>query len=177
MRFLTVQIYAHFQHCKILFLFFELIMKYSITINQGLDDITFGTSMFDVTKLIGEPTDKQVLSEDPSYDTIMCQYHDLGFSLFYENINTPVLTTIEVYNEEAHLWGEKIFNLEPNQIVTLFEKNGFKKSEQEDHTWGEHRITFEEANVDLYFENKQLASFSMSKFLDYKSQDFLFSLN
>jgi hypothetical protein len=61
------------------------------------------------------------------------------------------------------LWGQKIFDLKEKQIIELFKANGITKHESEQHEWGEKRISFDEANIDFYFEKNKLVSINYGK--------------
>jgi len=67
------------------------------------------------------------------------------------------------------LFGEKIFGLDEEGITKLFEKNGYQLTETEDHEWGEKRVSFDDALIDLYFENGELASVNFGLFPDESS--------
>ncbi len=152
-------------------------MNSIIQVNIGFGELLFGTTIMNVVALIGEPTKKIAINDDPSFDTTLLEYPNYQFNLFFEVINAPLLTSIDIYNDEATLWGQKVFELSYTQIIELFKANEFTEYEEEAHTWGEKRLSFDAANIDLYFEQEVLTSVSISKHIDYDTQDFMFSPN
>ncbi len=61
------------------------------------------------------------------------------------------------------LWGHKIFELNEKQIIDLFKSKGISDFETELHEWGEKRLSFDEANIDFYFEKSKLCSINYGK--------------
>jgi len=51
-----------------------------------------------------------------------------------------------------------IFNFTEKQVIGLFKDKGIYLFEQEYHEWGEKRLSFDEANIDFYFEKNRLVS-------------------
>jgi hypothetical protein len=152
-------------------------MNAEIHVNKGFGDLLFGETIMNIVALVGEPTKKVAINDDPSFDTTLLEYHNHEFNLFFEIINAPVLTSIDIYNEEATLWAHKIFELSFKEIIALFKANGFVEYEEETHTWGEKRISFDDANTDLYFEKDVLTSITISHHINYNTEDFMFSVN
>ena len=44
------------------------------------------------------------------------------------------------------------------QIIELFKSKGINVFETEVHEWGEKRLTFDDTNIDFYFEKNKLSS-------------------
>ena len=55
------------------------------------------------------------------------------------------------------------------EIIKLFKENNFEVTDSEKHEWGEKRVSFDEALVDLYFENGKLQSINFGKVADNQS--------
>jgi hypothetical protein len=152
-------------------------MNNEIRINKGFGDLLFGETIMNIVAILGEPSKKVAINDDPSYDTTLLEYDNYQFNLFFEVINAPSLTSIDIYNDETILWGKLLFELSFNEIMQLFKDNNFIDFEEETHTWGERRISFEDANVDLYFDKDVLMSVTISHHIDYTTEDFMFSVN
>jgi hypothetical protein len=70
---------------------------------------------------------------------------------------------VEIDNADTVLWGQKIFDQKEKQIIELFKAKGITKFDSEQHEWGEKRISFDEANIDFYFEKNKLVSINYGK--------------
>jgi hypothetical protein len=72
------------------------------------------------------------------------------------------LSTIESDNLETVLFNARIFNITRDNLISLMTENGYKDLEEDDETWGEHRVTFEDAQIDFYFADQELTLVSWS---------------
>lgn len=127
----------------------------------GTDIIKFGMKIENVLKIIGNPDETNNLENDgDSINTVVCNYWDLGYSLFFEGTDNPVFTCADIDNHNIALFGKKIFNLTKKEIITLMKTNGFENNETEDEIWGETRLSYQDAVIDFYFENGKLNSVS-----------------
>ncbi len=131
-----------------------------ILIHKGIGNITFGMSKNEVIALMGEPTEEEILDVDDDTSSSVYLYDNELLIFFFEN---DKLSCIEVNNEEATLFGEKVFELSEKEIVALMVKNNFTKQDMETEAWGEKTISFEEASVDFFFDGEDLVSFSFGK--------------
>ena len=127
--------------------------------HEGLSGLRFGSVMDDAEKIWGKPEETENLESESGEKSVVWHYWQKGISLFFE-ANSGVFNCVEIDNEEAVLWGEKIFEINEEEIVELFHKKGIEVSETEDHDWGEKRISFDVLLMDLYFENDLLISVS-----------------
>ena len=50
--------------------------------------------------------------------------------------------------------------------MDLLTNKGYKDIDTETHEWGEKRVSFDDAQVDFYFENGELISVNYGIFLD-----------
>jgi hypothetical protein len=127
--------------------------------HEGLNKLLFGTSRQEAELAFGKAEETESIeSGDGDYKTEVWHYWTKGFSLFFdENVNYK-FTCVEIDNKEADLWGKKIFSLSEPEIILLFKSKGFKEIDSEVHEWGERRLSFDDALVDLYFENDTLTS-------------------
>lgn len=145
-------------------------MKEKIVINplKGLSDIKFGSTKNDVEKLFGKPEDTEVIEveEEDLSDAIVWNYDELGFSAFFEKDFDELLTCFDISNDEADLFGQKVFTLAKEKIIELMKNNGFSDFESDDEEWGEHRLSFNDAVMDFYFDENELVSISWGVMID-----------
>lgn len=132
-------------------------MNLSIVIKKGMGDILFGMPIEEVIKKLGEATEVETITNPDDEATTVLRYEEDGVTLFFEG-NNPLLTCIDVSNEDCEMFGEKIFDLNEKSIVQLMVKNNFFEQDVENEDWGERRVSFNEANVDFFFEDDELMS-------------------
>jgi spore germination protein YaaH len=140
-------------------------MDIQIVLKEGLGDIHFGCTPEVVRVLFGEPEDVEELENalDGNVESIVWNYPDTGLNFFFDAANgEPILSTIESDNLETVLFNAKIFNITRDNIVSLLSENGYKDVDEDDETWGEHRVTFDDAQVDFYFADQELTLVSWS---------------
>lgn len=129
----------------------------------GLSDLLFGASMLDAEKIFGKAEESEFLDDIEEFQSTVWHYWDLGFSLFFDEKNEQIFCCVEIDNQDVILWGQKIFELNEKQIIDLFKSKGITDFETELHEWGEKRLSFDEANIDFYFEKNKLCSINYGK--------------
>jgi len=140
-------------------------MDIQIVLKKGLGDIHFGCIPEVVRAILGEPDDVEELENviDGSVESIVWNFPDTGLNFFFDAANgEPVLSTIESDNLETVLFNAKIFNIAKDNLVDLMVENGYKEIEEDEETWGEHRVTFEDAQIDFYYADQELTLVSWS---------------
>lgn len=138
-----------------------------ILLKKGLGEIHFGCTPELVRAVIGEPEDVEELENpiDGNVESIVWNYPEEGLNFFFDAANgEPALSTIESDNLETVLFNSKIFNISRDMIVSLLEENGYTGLDEDDETWGEHRVTFEDAQIDFYFDDQELTLVSWSNY-------------
>lgn len=125
---------------------------------KGLGEISFGMTMEAMTNILGEPAHVEPLVDDDDFNTTVLNYDDQGLSIFFEGIETPLLSCIEVDNTNCMLFGKKAFDLSKQELVSLMQKNGFEDLDTSDEEWGEQRISFEDGLIDFYYANDKLTT-------------------
>lgn len=128
----------------------------------GLNNLNFGVSMPDVEKFLGKPQEIARIDEMEEHKSIVWHYWSSGFSAFFDDNANGKFSCAEIDNKKALLWDQEIFLLTEKEIVKLFNKKGFKEIEIEQQKWGERRVSFDDALVDLYFESEKLISVNFS---------------
>jgi TRAP-type C4-dicarboxylate transport system substrate-binding protein len=129
----------------------------------GLSNLLFGASMAEVEKVFGKAEESELLDDIEDCQSTVWHFWENGFSLFFDESNNQLFCCVEIDNKEVVLWGQKIFSLNEKQIIELFKSKGFSVYETEVHEWGEKRISFDEVNIDFYFEKNKLSSINYGK--------------
>jgi hypothetical protein len=135
----------------------------------GTDNLKFGTQIEKVLELVGTPDETTNLDND-DVTTVVCNYWDKGYSLFFEGDDNPVFTCADIDNHNITLFGKKIFELKKKDIVTLMGANGFANPETEEEVWGETRLSYPDAVIDFYFEEGELNSVSWGADMNNKGE-------
>jgi len=140
-------------------------MDLQIILKKGLGEIIFGATPEAIRSVYGEPDDVEELESaiDGVVESIVWNYPDNGLNFFFDAANgEPTLSTIESDNLETVLFNSRIFNITREQVIKLMNENGYKDLDEDDETWGEHRVTFEDAQIDFYFADQELTLVSWS---------------
>ena len=136
-----------------------MLSKIEIKPLQGVNDVEFGISVSELVAQLGEPDQIEDLTEDGDNQNIeMLNYEKAKISFFCEGIDELILNSCDTENVNATIFGEMIFKMKEKEIVDLFAKHDFDDLETENEEWGETRISFNDALVDLYFIENQLIS-------------------
>lgn len=142
-------------------------MEVKIEILKGLNAIRFGMHPEEISKIMGTADETEEVDSmyDGTLDSIIWHYNEFDMSFFFDASGLePELITIETGNPEAEINGEKIFTFDQKQAIAFLESLGFTEMEQEDETWGEHRITFDDAQLDFYFNVNEMTLVSWSAY-------------
>lgn len=132
-------------------------MDLTIKIKKGIGDLTFGMPVEEVVNLMGTADEVENIDNAADESTTVLRYNEEGLTLFCEGEN-PTLACIDVSNEDCTLFGETIFDLEERNLVDLMVKNNFTEQDVDEEDWGERRVTFNEGNIDFYYDNGDLIS-------------------
>lgn len=125
----------------------------------GFSDLNFGMPMQSIIDLLGQPEDSEVLNDgEDEVETLIWNYWQLGLTLFIEGNENSVLSNCETENEDATLFGARVFDLNEEKIIALMHDNGFDDFETEMETWGEKRLSFDGAQIDFYFDDETLVT-------------------
>lgn len=127
---------------------------------QGLNLLHFGATMAEAEYYFGKPDTVENIDELEDYKSIVWHYLEQGFSLFFDDRNLNTFSCVEVDNDKSILWGKSVFKLSEKEIKNMFKDKNFVKIDFEEHEWGERRVSYDDAMVDLYFEKEQLVSFN-----------------
>lgn len=119
--------------------------------------------MADIEKILGKPEEIELLDDIDDCQSTVWHYWEQGFSIFFDENNRQLFGCVEIDNEEALLWGKKVFEMKEQEIIGLFKSKNYSQYETEVHEWGEKRLSFDEANIDFYFEKNRLSSINYGK--------------
>ena len=87
----------------------------------------------------------------------------MGLHFFFDEHNEQLFNCVEIRNTDAQLWGKKIFSLNEKEVIALFNSQHILQFDSEQHDWGEKRLSFDEVNIDFYFNGGKLISLNYSK--------------
>lgn len=114
-----------------------------------------------VVELLGDPSQVETIDNAADETTTVLRYED-SLTLFFEG-DSPILSCIDITNEEATLFGKNIFDLGEKDIVRLMVDNNYLEQDVDNEEWGERRVTFNEGNIDFYLEDDELMSVIIGK--------------
>lgn len=134
---------------------------------KGYGEIPFGMTIDEAVKVLGMPEFYEELNdmEETGNRSIYYEYGSLMTSIYFEGITNSVVACFETENENATLYGRKVFELDQKGVVELMKAQGFKELEQEEED-GETRISFEDALVDFFFDEEGLTAVSWGVLVD-----------
>lgn len=136
-------------------------MNKEIEIKQGYGSVLFDMPIEEVVAILGEADEVEAIQNATDETTTVLRYGD-NLTLFFEGDN-PTLSCIDVTDESATLWGKEVFDLGEQKIVELMIDNKYFEQDVDNEEWGERRVTFNEGNIDFYFEDNELMSISIGK--------------
>lgn len=135
-------------------------MQLNINIKQGVGELHFGMPVEEVATLLGAADSVETIDNAADEPTTVMQYQALDMTLFFEGEN-PVLVCIDLCNEEATLLGQRLFEMDEAALVRLMAEAGYAEVEDDTEDWGERRVSFPQANVDLFYEEGELMSINL----------------
>lgn len=129
----------------------------------GLSNLIFGSTMNQAKICFGEPEDVEIMDDTEDIQSTVWHYWEKGFSLFFEDKSNHEFCCVEVDNKSSLMFGIEIFNLSEKEIIVLLKEKSYKDIDTEMHDWGEKRISFDDANIDFYFDKNKLVSINFGK--------------
>ncbi|MCD6065874.1 MAG: hypothetical protein K0S33_700 [Bacteroidetes bacterium] len=134
-------------------------MNFQLFPLKGFNELLFGCTPKEFIAVFGKPDETEELNDEIFNDqSVVYHYWDMGFSAFFTKKAQEVFTSIEIDAENTVLFGKQVFKMNEKELIELFKQHSFVLSESEKHDWGEKRLSFDEAGVDLYFANNKLSS-------------------
>ena len=134
---------------------------------KGYGEIPFGMTLDDAVKLLNMPDFYEELSdmEETGNRSIFYEYDDIQTNIYFEGITKSVVACFETENENATLYGKKVFELKKDEVIQLMKAQGFKELEEEIED-GELRVSFEDALIDFFFEDDKMTAVSWGVLVD-----------
>lgn len=134
---------------------------------KGFGEIPFGMTLDETVKLLNMPDFYEELGdmEETGNRSIFYEYEEIKTNIYFEGITKSVVACFETENEEATLYGEKVFKLNKKTIINLMKEHGFKELEEETED-EELRVSFEDAMIDFFFEDDTLVAVSWGVLVD-----------
>ena len=134
---------------------------------QGFGDLKFGADKSAVEAYFGTPQETEKLDiEGEVHEVEVWSYWDQGHSVYFEKELNDVCTNFETDNEDASLFGRKIFEMTEDQILELMQANGYKEFELEEEDEDEKILFFGDAHLQFVFEGEELALVSWAVAMD-----------
>ena len=134
---------------------------------KGYGEIPFGMTLDETVKILNMPDFYEELSdmEETGNRSIFYEYEEILTNIYFEGITKSVVACFETENEEATLFGKKVFELDKDEIIKLMKSNGFKELEEETED-DELRVSFEDGLIDFFFEDEMLNAVSWGVLVD-----------
>ena len=92
---------------------------------KGYGDIKFGMSVEEIISIYGTPSNNEemesLIEENDNY-SVLYDYDDEGFSVCFEGVKT-IVASISTNHEDATLFGERVYEMNRNQIVDLMKRD------------------------------------------------------
>ncbi len=134
----------------------------------GFGELLFGAAQDEVEAVLGPPQETETIDvEGEIHEVIVWNYWDKGHAVYFEKELNNVCTNFETDNENALLFGEKIFALDQAGIIGLMKKNGYQEYEtEEDPDLDEYIIFFHAAHLQFVLEQGKLVLVSWAVAMD-----------
>ena len=134
---------------------------------KGYGEIPFGMTLDETVKLLNMPDFYEELSdmEETGNRSIFYEYDSLKTNIYFEGVTKSVVACFETENQDATLYGKKVFELKKEEVVKLMKENGFKDQDEETED-GELRVSFEDALIDFFFDGEEMTAVSWGVLVD-----------
>ena len=103
--------------------------------------------------------------EETGNRSIYYEYDGIATNIYFEGITKSVAACFETENQEAMLYGKKVFGLTKEEVIKMMKAQGFKELEEEEED-GELRVSFEDALIDFFFEGDKMTAVSWGVLVD-----------
>jgi hypothetical protein len=136
----------------------------------GFGQIHFGDTSEKVTELLGQPEDIENIEDVDGFNTVVLYYWELGITVFFEGKLKSVVSCIETENPDSVMFGKNIFDMTEKDLIGLMNEKGYEVEEIELETTGERRVSFDDAMLDLFFENGDLIAVNWGVLVNEKGE-------
>ena len=125
---------------------------------KGFGDIKFGMTVEEIIQICGEPSNNEqlepIIEEYDNY-SLLYDYDEECFSVCFEGVTKTIVASISTNNENATLFGERVYEMDRNQIIDLMKRNGYKNYDEEEQE-GDTCLIYDELMMDFYFNEGEL---------------------
>ena len=137
-----------------------------IKVKEGLGDIKFLSSIEDVIKVLGEPTEDEAINEvDDSHHSRLLHYDHLGLSASFDEEENWTLTSIAISEEEYNINGVNLIGLNKSDFLQKIQALNLGECQEEAFNEEDYESTvmnFDESHLTCWFENDKLQEIQWS---------------
>ena len=137
-----------------------------IKVKEGLGDIKFLSSIEDVRKLLGEPTEDEAINEvDDSHHSRLLHYDHLGLSASFDEEENWTLTSIAISEEEYNIKGVNLIGSNKSDFLEKIKNLDLGEYHEEEFNEEDYESTvlnFDDSHLTCWFENDELQEIQWS---------------
>jgi len=137
-----------------------------IKVKKGLGDIRFLSSIEEVIKILGEPTEDEAINEiDDSHHSRLLHYDHLGLSASFDEEENWTLTSIAISEEEYNINGVNLIGLNKSEFLEKIKSLDLGEYIEEEFNEDDYESTvlnFDDSHLTCWFENDELQEIQWS---------------
>ncbi len=132
----------------------------TVRLFEGFGNIDFGIRTPELVELLGEADSvEEITDEDDEEQTFMHTYEELLTSFFISGEDQKkILTSCDTENPDTLMFGNKVFEMNEQQIIDMFKEKELLEYETAKEEWGETRLSFPELLCDFYLQDGKVIS-------------------
>lgn len=140
---------------------------------EGFGELEFGSKPEDAVKFLGEPSEEEVLEDDEDLmDTLIQHFDESGITIYYDDLEDPVLTNFETDNPDVTLFGAKVFEMTEEQIIGIMKENGYEEYDidevesDDDEDDADKWVSFDDALIDFLFQDGKVVNVNWGAYFE-----------
>jgi hypothetical protein len=137
-----------------------------IKVKEGLGDIMFLSSIEEVIKILGEPTEDEAINEiDDSHHSRLLHYDHLGLSASFDEEENWTLTSIAISEEEYNINDVNLIGLNKSDFLEKIKTLDLGEYIEEEFNEDDYESTvlnFDDSHLTCWFENDELQEIQWS---------------
>ena len=137
-----------------------------IKVKEGLGDIMFLSSIEEVIKILGEPTEDEAINEiDDSHHSRLLHYDHLGLSASFDEEENWTLTSIAISEEEYNINGVNLIGLNKSEFlekIKSLDLGEYIEEEFNEDYYESTVLNFDDSHLTCWFENDELQEIQWS---------------
>jgi len=140
---------------------------------EGFGALEFGSKPEDAVKFLGEPSEEEVLEDDEDLmDTLIQHFDETGITIYYDDLEDPVLTNFETDNPDVTLFGAKVFEMTEEQIIAIMKENGYEEYDidevdsDDDEDDVDKWVSFDDALIDFLFQDGKVVNVNWGAYFE-----------